>query len=135
MKEWTFDAKIESITALTELIDMELEALDCGIRAQTQIDVAVDEVFTNIASYAYAADGGRAAVRFEFDEASRVVSITFEDAGMPFNPMERADPDVTLSLEEREIGGLGIFLVKKTMDAVEYRREGDKNLLTIRKKI
>ena len=135
VKEITLDAKIENIAAATDFVVEQLEALDCSIKAQTQIDLAIDELFTNIASYAYAPGEGKATVRFEFDEATRMASITFIDWGVPYDPLAKPDPDVTLSAEERPIGGLGIFLVKKTMDAMEYRREDDRNMLTIRKKI
>ena len=135
MKEITLDAKIENIAAATDFVVEQLEALDCSIKAQTQIDLAIDKLFTNIVSYAYAPGEGKATVRFEFDEATRMASITFIDCGVPYDPLAKPDPDVTLSAEERPIGGLGIFLVKKTMDAMEYRREDDRNMLTIRKKI
>ena len=105
------------------------------MKAQMQIDVAIDELFGNIAHYAYGGESGDAAVRFGFDEASRTVSITFIDGGVPFNPLEQADPDVSLSAEERGIGGLGIFMVKKTMDKLEYSHENGCNMLTMRKRI
>ena len=135
MKEITVKAMVENIPQVTEFIDMELEALDCPLRAQTQIDVAIDELFGNIAFYAYSGEVGDAVVRFEYDEATHMASITFIDAGEPFDPLAKPDPNVTLSAEERQIGGLGIFLVKKTMDDVFYRRENDRNVLTIVKKI
>lgn len=135
VKEMTTEARIENIPAVTAFIDEQLEALDCGMKAQMQIDMAIDELFNNIASYAYAPGTGSATVRFDFDEAARVAAITFVDSGVPYNPLEKADPDVSLSAEEREIGGLGIFLVKKTMDAIEYERRDGFNVLTIKKTI
>ena len=135
MKELTLAATLENIPVVTAFIDEQLEALDCPLRAQTQLDVAIDELFGNIAQYAYGPQSGDATVRFDFDEATRMVSVSFADGGVPFNPLERGDPDVTLSAEERAIGGLGIFLVKKTMDRVDYRYEGGKNVLTIHKQI
>ncbi|MBR2700016.1 MAG: ATP-binding protein [Clostridia bacterium] len=135
MKELTLDAKLENIPSLTALIDEWLEGLECSVKAQMQIDVAVDEIFSNIAQYAYGPKGGSAAIRLEFDEADRTVRITFIDSGTAYNPLTKADPDVTLSAEERDIGGLGIFLVKKTMDAMKYRRENNRNMLTIHKRI
>ena len=135
MKELTLDAKLENIPSLTAFIDEWLEGLECPVRAQMQIDVAVDEIFSNIAQYAYGPEGGSAAIRLEFDEADRTAMITFIDSGTAYNPLTKADPDITLSAEERAIGGLGIFLVKKTMDAMEYRREDNRNMLTIHKRI
>ena len=135
MKELTIAANLESITPVTAFIDEQLEALDCSMKAQMQIDIAIDELFGNIARYAYGEGQGDATVRFDFDEATRTVSITFNDSGMPFDPLEKADPDVTLSANEREIGGLGIFMVKKTMDKMEYSYENGFNILTIHKRI
>ena len=135
MTEWTFEAVAENIPQLTELIDGQLEALDCSMKAQMQIDVAVDEIFGNIARYAYGDGRGDATVRFDFDGTSRMASISFLDRGMPFDPLKKADPDVTLSVEEREVGGLGIFLVKKTMDDMKYRYENGMNILTLYKHI
>ena len=135
MKEITLKAVIESIPAVTEVIDEALEAAGCSMKAQMQIDVALDELFSNIAHYAYAPDTGEATVRFDFDEPSRTAFITLIDSGVPFDPLAAAEPDTTSSAEERPIGGLGIFLVRKTMDSVEYSRDDGKNILTIRKKI
>ena len=135
MTEWTFEAVAENIPQLTELIDGQLEALDCSMKAQMQIDVAVDEIFGNIARYAYGEGRGDATVRFDFDGTSRMASISFMDRGMPFDPLKKADPDVTLSVEEREVGGLGIYLVKKTMDDMKYRYENGMNILTLYKHI
>ena len=135
MKELTLDAKIENIPSLMAFIDEWLEGLECPVKAQMQIDVAVDEIFSNIAQYAYGPEGGSTVIRLEFDAADRTAMISFIDSGVAYNPLSKADPDVTLSAEEREIGGLGIFLVKKTMDAMEYRREDDRNMLTIHKRI
>ena len=135
MKELTVRAVLENIPSVTAFIEEQLETLACPMKAQLEIDMAIDEVFCNIASYAYGSGTGDATVRFEFDGDSRVVSITFIDSGVPFNPLEKADPDVTLSAEEREIGGLGIFMVKKTMDQMDYTYQNGYNMLTIRKHI
>ena len=128
-------AAVENIPQVTAFIDEQLEALACSMKAQMQIDVAIDELFGNIAQYAYKGGAGEATVRFDFDEASRMASITFVDSGAPFDPLSQADPNVTLAAEERAVGGLGIFLVKKTMDRVDYRYENGRNILTIQKRI
>ena len=135
VKELTVQATLENISAVTAFIDEQLEALDCPMKAQMQIDVAIDELFGNIAHYAYGDGVGDATVRFEFNAETRVASITCMDRGVPFNPLESADPDVTLSAEERGIGGLGIFMVKKTMDDMTYAYRDGQNRLTIRKRI
>ena len=135
MEELTIEATIDNIPFVTQFVDEKLEALDCPLKAQMQIDVAIDELFGNIAHYAYVPGTGDVTVRFEYDEPARTVSVTFIDQGIPFNPLTSEEPDVSLPVDERKIGGLGIFLVKKTMNAVEYRYENGSNILTIRKKM
>ncbi|MBQ1809976.1 MAG: ATP-binding protein, partial [Erysipelotrichaceae bacterium] len=113
--------------------DRNLDALDCPFKAKTQIDVAIDEIFSNIAKYAYPGGTGNATVRFEMQQEPRAAVITFIDEGTPYDPLSAEEPDVTLSAEERGVGGLGIFLVRKTMDDVSYKYEDGKNILSIRK--
>ena len=110
-----------------------MDSVECPLSVQTQLNIAVEEIFVNIAHYAYTPGKGDATVRVETDKKNRSISVTFTDRGIPYNPLEKADPDTTLSAEERQIGGLGIFMVKKSMDAMEYRREDGMNILTIRK--
>ncbi len=135
MKELTIDARVENIDIVTDFVNAELEALDCPMKAQMQIDVAIDELFGNISNYAYNSEVGPATVRVEVTEAPLAVVITFIDGGVPYDPLAKADPNVTLSAEEREIGGLGIFLVKKTMDDIAYEYKDGKNILKIKKHI
>ena len=126
-------ARRESMEEVMAFVDAQLEAHDCSMKAQTQLDIAVDELFANIASYAYGAESGEAVIEMEFPDG--FAEITFRDWGTPYNPLERPDPDVTLSAEERQIGGLGIYMVKKSMDSVSYRYEDGQNVLTIRRKL
>lgn len=133
MNELTIEALVENITEVTAFIDERLEELDCPLKAQMQIDVAVDELFGNIAQYAYEQGTGTITVRVEVIEEPLSVVITFIDQGIPYDPLQKEDPDVTLSAEEREIGGLGIFIVKKTMDEVLYEYKDGQNVLKIKK--
>lgn len=135
MKELTVDAAVENIEVVTEFITHELEKLDCPMKAQTQIAIAIDELFGNIARYAYTPTIGKATVRFEVEESPLAVRITFIDQGVPFNPLERASPDIHADVQDRPIGGLGIFLVQKSMSLVEYNYENGQNVLTIKKNI
>ena len=135
MKEITVPASVDHLREVIQLIDEQLEALDCPMKAQMQIDVAVDELFSNIARYAYAPDTGEATVRFDFDAADRSVSVSFEDSGVPFDPLAKGEPDISAPVHERPIGGLGIFLVRKTMDDVRYEYKNGRNVLTISKRI
>lgn len=133
MKELTLAATLENIDQITEFIDQELEMLDCPMKAQMQIDIAIDELFSNIARYAYAPETGDATVRIESSQDPAAVQITFIDRGVPYNPLVKDDPDTSLSAEDRQIGGLGIFIVKKNMDDVSYEFQDGQNMLTIKK--
>lgn len=135
MKELTVEAVLENIDTVTDFVDARLEELDCSMKVMAQINVAVDELFSNIARYAYQPETGSATVRVEVTEDPLEVVITFMDHGVPYDPLKREDPDVTLSADERKIGGLGIFLVKKTMDDVKYEYRDGQNILKICKKI
>ena len=116
-------------------VDENLEAVGCSMKAQMQIDIAVEEIFINICKYAYQPDKGRAVVRVEVSDDPVQVKITFIDHGKPYDPLLKDDPDVTLSADERQIGGLGIFMVKQTMDAVEYQYKDGSNILTLVKNL
>ena len=100
---------------------------------QTAIDIAVEELFVNIASYAYEQGEGVAVVQVTFAEDPLSVEITFIDNGKQYNPLAKADPNITLSVKERKRGGLGIFMVKNTMDNVSYKYKDGRNILTITK--
>ena len=135
MKELTIAATVQNIETVTTFVDEQLEALDCPMKAQMQIDIAIDELFGNIAHYAYAPEVGEATVRVEVIDDPLSVVITFIDGGVPYDPLAAADPDITLSAEERAVGGLGIFMVKKSMDDISYEYRNGKNILTIRKRL
>ena len=135
MKELTIAATVENIGAVTDFVDAQLEALDCPMKAQMQINIAIDELFGNIAHYAYNPDVGEATVRVEVEEEPLSVIITFIDGGVPYDPLAAADPDTTLSAEERALGGLGIFMVKTMVDDVEYEYREDCNQLPLRKRL
>ncbi len=135
MKELTIDATLENISTVTAFVDEQLEQLDCPLKTKIQMDIAIDELFGNIANYAYNPEVGVATVRVEITENPLAVVITFIDNGVPYDPLAKADPDITLSAEEREIGGLGIYMVKKSMDDVFYEYKDGKNILKIRKNI
>lgn len=136
MVEYRLDeARVDRLNEVLAFVDGQLEAAECPMKLQMQIDVAVEEIYVNIASYAYAPGTGPVVIRVAALDDGHTVEITFIDGGVPFNPLEKDDPDVTLSAEERQIGGLGIFMVKKSMDEVIYAREDGNNVLTLRKGI
>jgi len=135
MKELTIAATVENIETVTDFVNEQLESLDCPMKAQMQIDIAIDELFGNIAHYAYNPEIGKATVRVEVVEDPLSVVITFIDNGVPYDPLAKADPDTTLSAEERDIGGLGIYMVKKSMDEITYEYKSGQNILTIKKNL
>lgn len=133
MKELTVEAKPENIAVVTAFVDEQLEQYGCPVKAQAQIDIAIDELFGNIVRYAYHPEVGSATVQVEVTKEPLAVVITFIDQGKPYDPLAREDPDVTLSAEEREIGGLGIYIVKKSMSEITYEYKEGRNILKIRK--
>jgi len=129
------EACAENLSKVQDFVDRHLEAIGCKPKAQMQIDVAVEEIFINIASYAYVPGKGNAVVRVEVSEEPIEVTITFIDHGIPYDPLTREDPDITLSADERDIGGLGVFLTKEFMDDVTYEYKDGSNILRLKKKL
>lgn len=135
MDELNIEAAVENLNEVLGFVDQSLEKLNCPMKIQMQIDIAVEELFVNIAKYAYAPGKGNATVRVEVENDPLAVVITFIDKGVPYDPLAKKDPDITLSAEERQIGGLGIFMVKKSMDDIEYDYHDGQNILKIKKSI
>lgn len=133
MKEITVEARSENVSLVTEFVEEQLESMDCPMKIQMKMGIAIDELFSNIALYAYPSGDGDVTVRVEKQEEPAAVRITFIDRGVPYDPLKKEDPDVTLSAEEREIGGLGIYLVKKTMDDISYEYKDGQNILSVLK--
>ena len=128
-------AKNEYLEQVTAFVDERLEAHDCPMTTQMQVELAVKEIFVNIASYAYDTDDGEAEVRCEVLEAPLRAVVQFLDGGKPYDPLARGEVDISKEGIMSRIGGLGIHLVKKTMDDVQYAYEGGKNILTIQKNL
>ena len=133
MKELTVEAIVEQIETVTEFVNAELEKLDCPMKARIQLDIAIDEIVSNIAYYAYGEKTGTVTVRIEALQEENGVQLMFLDSGVPYDPLTRQDPDISAEIEERKEGGLGIFLVRKTMDDMKYDYKDGQNCLTIRK--
>ena len=133
MKQLTVNAQTSELSQVLAFADTILEEAGCSAKTKMQIDIAIEEIFVNIATYAYPSEGGQAVIEIETDKDGKIVKITFEDQGVPYNPLENEDPDITLPAEERPIGGLGIFMVKNIMDEVSYEYADGKNRLTIMK--
>ena len=135
MTNKTFEAKTEALSNVLGFVDEMLEKYECPMKIQTAVCVAIEEVFVNIAHYAYKGGDGDVSLGIGFNTENRTITFRMADKGVPFDPLKKPDPDITLSAEEREIGGLGIFITKKTMDTVEYAYENGENILTMTKKI
>ena len=131
----TVPATLEKLSDVTAFLEQHLEEAGCAMKAQMQINVAAEEIYVNIAHYAYAPGTGHATINLTIDGDPKHATITFSDSGRPFNPLEKEDPDVSLPVEERDIGGLGIFMTKKTMDDVRYEYRDGRNILTLVKEI
>ena len=133
MKSLMVPAKTDELQKVLDFIEGELRGQDCPMKTELQIMIAVEEVFVNIAHYAYGGEPGMVVISYEVLADPPSVRIQFRDDGEPYNPLEREDPDVSRPAEERDIGGLGIFMVKKSMDRLEYAYEDGKNVLTLTK--
>ena len=131
----TIPAEIRHLPAVLSFVEGHLEKAGCSMKDMIRINVAVEEIFVNIANYAYADKNGQAAIRMKTDPEEHIVEIEFRDSGIPFDPLAKPDPDTSLSADDRKIGGLGIFMAKKNMDEMIYTREDGQNILTIRKKL
>ena len=128
-------ANEKNLDTVNEFVNAKLDDVECLPQTRMQIELAVEEIFINIASYAYRPDEGPVTIQVTVENAPIRVILTFIDKGKPFDPVAKKDADVTLPPEEREIGGLGIFLVKKTMDSVKYEYKDGQNILTVVKNV
>ncbi len=135
MRELKIEATLDQLDEVLAFVGEELEKYSADQKVNIQISIAVEEVFVNIAHYAYKPNVGDAVIQIAFDDDPKSVTITFIDSGMEFDPLAKPDPDVTLPAEDRQIGGLGIYMVKKSMDDVTYERKDGRNIFTIRKNL
>jgi len=135
VKELVIAADRNNLLKVQSFIDEQLEDAGCPMLTQIAIDVAVEELFVNIASYAYDKEIGVAVVQVEMLNEPLSVEITFIDNGKQYDPLANPDPDTTLAAKERKKGGLGIYVVKNSMDDMRYEYRDGKNILTIKKNL
>ncbi len=133
MKELSIEADVENLSAVMDFMNNTLSETNCSMKTLMQLELVVEEIFVNIANYAYGKGKGLAVLRIELEEDPPAAIFTFLDSGLPYNPLEHEDPDVTQKLEDRPIGGLGIFLVKKNVDDIRYEYQDGQNTLCFRK--
>ena len=133
MEELTIEAKIENLTNVKKFITSALKEKDCSIKIIMQMELVVEEIFVNVANYAYSPKVGNVTLQRIFENTPPSIKITFIDGGVEFNPLEKDDPNINADIDERNIGGLGIFLIKKIVDEISYERKDGKNILKIKK--
>ncbi len=135
MKKIKIKARREQLESVLMFLEEELSSIKHNTKNKIQLFIAVEELFVNIASYAYYPSEGDVEIDIDTDNGNNIVYVTFIDSGKAYNPLEREDPDVTLSAKERKIGGLGIYMVKKSMDDMSYEYKNGCNILKIGKKM
>ena len=133
MKELVIEADSENLEKVVSFLDAELEKTGCDIKLKKQLDIVIEEIFVNIAYYAYGEGSGDATIQVGFEDGE--LTLAFIDQGVPYNPLAKEDPDISLPKAKRKVGGLGIFIVKQCMDDIQYRNEDGKNILTLSKKL
>ena len=133
-KALTIEAKNEKLDQVLDFVNEMLEELGCSIKDQNRIDIAVEEVFVNIANYAYGEETGEMTLSAETAEAPKSITLSFFDRGTPYDPLAKEDPDITLPASERPIGGLGIFMVKNIADELSYEYKDGQNVFTFVKR-
>ena len=132
MQELIIDATVENLDRVNEFVHKTIAETDCTKKAVMQLDLIVEEIFVNIANYAYEATG---LVKIVSEVSNGFISLTFIDSGIPYNPLDKADPDISLSAEDRNIGGLGIFLTKKLVEDISYKYVDGQNILQLSKSL
>lgn len=136
MAEKEFIAKVDELPNVISFIESELEKFEFSFKIITHFKLVVEELFVNVASYAYKdKNDGKCKISIDYNQEKKEVKLSMEDNGIRFNPLEKKDPDISLSVEDRPIGGLGILLVKKDMDNIEYKYEDNKNILILSKNV
>ena len=135
MKVIEVEAVKDNLEKIIDFIKDELSDFDCPSKTIMKIRLAVEEIFVNIASYAYGEETGMAEIIFDYKPETNDIYLTFIDSGVQYDPLAKEDPDITLSAAERQIGGLGIYMVKKSMDDMRYEYRNGQNFLTITKKL
>ena len=135
MKDLTLETNNENLYTVIDEIKDCLKKNNCPEDVITEISIAAEEIFVNIVNYAYGGDEGLANVEIDVSPNPKVCRLVFKDSGVPYNPLEKEDPDIELGVEERKVGGLGIFMAKEIMDKMTYEYKDGKNVLTIEKNV
>ena len=134
-EELVIEAVVDNLDAVNSFVHKSIEQFEVSKRTLMQLDLVIEEIFVNVASYAYAPNTGSVKILIEVKEEPLTVSLTFIDSGVPYNPLEKSDPDVDLSADDRQIGGLGIFLTKNLVDDISYKFIDGQNILQLTKSL
>ena len=129
------NADVNELQHVLDFVEECMQGIDFPPKAMMQINVSVEEIFVNIAHYAYSDKTGEAVIEVEIDDEPKTVTITFIDRGVKYDPLAKPDPDVTLSVKDRQIGGLGIFMTKKFMDELSYEYRDGQNVFAMKKNL
>ena len=129
------NADVNELQNVLDFVDKCIGTMDCPPKAMMQINIAVEEIFVNIAHYAYSGKAGEAIIEVEINSEPKTTTITFIDSGIKYDPLAKPDPDVTLSAKDRQIGGLGIFMTKKLMDELSYEYRDGQNMFSMKKNL
>lgn len=135
MFRFRVNADVNELQRVLNFVEGCVQGIDCSPKAMMRISVAVEEIFVNIAHYAYSDKMGEAVIEVEINFEPKTVTITFIDSGVKYNPLANPDPDLTLSAKDRKIGGLGIFMAKKFMDELSYEYRDGQNVFAMKKNL
>jgi anti-sigma regulatory factor (Ser/Thr protein kinase) len=135
MHKLILTAKIENLNKVFDFLDAQLSSLAYNMKAKLQLELSIEEAYVNISKYAYTSDKGEVEILSSVDEDPLQITVQFVDSGIPYNPLKTEDPDLCTDTEEKELGGLGIFLIKKNVDNIKYKYHNGKNILTLQKKL
>ncbi|MDP1552357.1 MAG: ATP-binding protein [Methanobacteriaceae archaeon] len=133
MNKIVVPAKIENLQKVLNFVNQELESVEYDKKSLLQLELSIEEAYVNIANYAYESEDGDVLISFNIDENPTQVTIQFIDCGTPYNPLNNEDPETFSKIEDKEIGGLGILLIKKNVDSIGYEYQDGKNILTLKK--
>lgn len=134
-EELVVEAIVDNLDIVNEFIHRFISQYQCSKRTVMQLDLIVEEIFVNIASYAYAPDIGSAKILLDIEPEQLTATLTFIDTGVPYNPLNNSDPDISLAAEDRQIGGLGIYLTKKLVNDISYQHKDGQNILQFTKSL
>ena len=134
-EELIIEAVVDNLNAVNLFVHKSIEKFEVFKRTLMQLDLVVEEIFVNIASYAYTPNTGSVKILLDVQTEPLTISITFIDSGIPYNPLTKSDPNINLSVEERDIGGLGIFITKKLVDDISYKYDNGQNILQFTKSL